>query len=67
MSCQLCHMGCGFAYEERVTHARSAHGYPNCSGCDKVFKSVGAFEKHVLKPHDSNVQLPQRRRVKKIV
>lgn len=51
MSCTICSSPCGVTMNERVSHAKSSHGFPNCKMCPCVFKSVTVFNKHLVKPH----------------
>ena len=53
MSCTVCSNFCGFTMEQRISHAKSHHGFPKCTLCPRVFKSVTVFNKHLLKQHET--------------
>lgn len=52
MSCAICNSFTGGTTSSRKRHAQK-HGFPTCGVCDRTFKTVGSFEKHVLAPHST--------------
>ena len=51
--CGICNTETGLTSLERKEHAKTHHGYPLCSTCQRVIKNLNMFEKHILEPHPS--------------